>query len=219
MGSAGQLPANMQITPEVTAKFLSWAHGVVDPQTQQLLSAKAADINGALTNLSTKYENSAAQMKQQFGTDLATEQNNAGNNGVAFSGQRALNEGNMAASTNRALSSLGADAAYQIGDTLRTGAAAVGAPNANRFQLPTLRSNQVSTAGGPRGSSSTGNALDFGYNPSTYTVGSIPDSQAKALADKQANYMDQYYTLASRNPTRSINDLLGGITNKPAGAY
>ncbi len=217
LGASGQLPANLQITPDVTAKFLAWAHGVVDPQTQQLLTAKAADINGALQNYATQYETQKGQITQDFGTELATEQNTAGGAGTAFSGQRTLNENNMVNTTNRSLASLGANTAYNVGNTLRAGAAAVGSANAGQFNLPTLAGGQVSNVGGQRGSSSNANALDFGYNPSIYTVGNIPSSQETAVGAKAQDYQKQYYDLASANTTRSVGDLLGMITNKPAG--
>lgn len=216
---SGQLPANLQVTPALIGKFLAYAHAYVDPQTQMLLSAESANINATLKNLQTQYENTQAGILQGFGTNLANEQNAAGNSGTAFSGQRNLNEQNMAASTNRDLSTNAANASLAAGNALRAGAEKVGAPNTGMFNLPTLAgAGQVSNQGGARGSyTPSGNSLDFGYNPNLYTTGTIPSQQASELNKTNQDYLSQYYSLASKNPTRSMNDLLGGITNVPAG--
>lgn len=222
LATNGQIPSTLQITPALVGTFLSWAHSVVDPQTQQLLTAEAANINNSLQNAQIDYQNTQGETEQQFGTDLANEENEAGTSGTAFSGQRNLNEQNMVNSTNRTLSTNAADAALNVGNTLNAGAAAVGASNAGMFNLPTLAgAGTVSNTGGARGTyTPSGNSLDFGYNPSTYTAGTIPTSGATNVGNQEANYLGQYTTLAANNSngTRSVNDLLGMITGAPAGA-
>ncbi len=211
ISSGYTIPSTLQITPDIVGQFLSFAHQNVDPYYQQLLSGRIADVNSNLANLATQYNTSRDQAVQDFGTGLATEQNAAGASGTAFSGQRALNENNMAATTNRTLSSLGSTAAYNVGSALRSGAADVGAANAGQFQLPTLAGGQVSLAGGQRGSFTPGQTLDFGYNPSIYTVGNIPSAQGQAASQLQQTYLGQYGTLAGAqsNSGRSVSDLFG----------
>lgn len=203
------IPPTLQITPDVVSKFLDFAHKNVDPYYQQLLTGRIADVNANLTNLAAQYEATKGQTLQDFGTTLATEQNTAGGNGTAFSGQRGLNENNMVATTNRSLGALGAKAALDIGSTLRSGAADVGAGNAGAFQLPTLATGSVSNVGGQRGSSLSGNSLDFGYNPSTYAVGNIASAQGEAAKKLQQTYLGQYGTLAGAQSSsgRSFSDL------------
>lgn len=211
ISSGYTIPPTLQITPDVVSKFLDFAHKNIDPYYQQLLTGRIADVNANLQNLATQYNLSKDQTTQDFGTALATEQNSAGASGTAFSGQRALNENNMAATTNRTLSGLASDAAYNIGSALRSGAADVGATNANSFNLPTLATGSVGVTGGSRGSSTNGNNLDFGYNPSIYTVGNIPSAQGTAAKQLQQTYLGQYGTLAGAqsNSGRSVNDLFG----------
>lgn len=214
------IPDTLQITPALISTFLNWAHQNVDPQTQQLIAGEAANINASLSSLQKTHDLTNDQTVQQFGTDLATSQNTAGANGVAFSGQRALNEDNLAASANRTLAQSDNSTAYQAGNLLRQGAADVGSANTSMFSLPSIAGGRVSTAGGQRGSADAGPTLDFGYNPSLYTAGNIPTSQNTALNNQQANFLSQYGTLAANNSngSRSINDLLGMISGRPANA-
>lgn len=221
VSSGYTIPPGLQITPELTSQFLSWAHQAVDPQTQQLITSKIADINANLGNLGTQYGLSRDQTVQDFGDQLASEQNSSGNAGTAFSGLRGLGERNMAASTNRTLSGLMSNAAYNIGSTLRSGAADVGADNAARFTLPNLSSGYVDITGGSRGNFTPGNTYlegNYGYNPSTYQAGNIPTAGNTAVNDLEANYIKQYGTLAGANSGRSIKDIIGGISGLPAGA-
>lgn len=211
ISSGYSIPTTLQITPDIVSRFLDFAHKNIDPYYQQLLTGRIADVNANLGNLAAQYEATKGQTLQDFGTALATEQNTAGGAGTAFSGQRALNETNMAATTNRALGSLGSSTAYNIGSALRSGAADVGAANAGSFNLPTLATGGVSLTGGSRGSTTAGNNLDFGYNPSIYTVGNIPSAQGTAAKQLQQTYLGQYGTLAGAqsNSGRSVGDLFG----------
>lgn len=215
--NAAVIPPGLQITPALTQQFLSWAHQVVDPQTQQLIQSEIKNINASSQNLATQYGNNVAQTEQQFGTDLASEQNQAGASGTAFSGMRNLTENNMAASTNRTLSSLASDAGFNIGQGLRTSAANVGAANAGGINTPTLNTGSVSQFGGSRGTTGAGSTLDFGYDPSMYTAGVIPSNQNTAVNDLAGNYLSQYGTLAGANSGKSMSDLISGITGLPAG--
>lgn len=213
------IPAGLQITPALVSQFLSYAHQAVDPYTQQQISARLADVNSNLQNLATQYGNNMAQVMQDFGTSLATEQNTSGASGVAFSGQRALNETNMANTTNRTLSTLGSQASTDIGTAARAAAGDVGAANAGGIVLPSLATGSVSLAGGSRGSSAAGGPLSYNYTPSIYTVGNIPSAGTGAANQLQQSYLSQYGTLAGAqsNSGRSVSDLLGMISGLPAG--
>ena len=215
----GQLPANLQITPDITAQFLSWAQAYVDPQTQSLLQGETAQINEALNKAQADYQTTLNQSLQSFGMNLLGEQNTAGQNGMTSSGMRNLQESNLVNSTNWQLQQAAADAAAGVGTTLNTGAAAVGGANANMFNLPNMPgAPTVSNLGGQTGSiTPNSNTLNFGYTPSNYITGTIPSQQALALTNQQQNYENQYYNLAVPNPTLSQNQILGQITNVPAG--
>jgi hypothetical protein len=213
--TSGNIPANLTPTPALMADFLAYAHSQADPYTKQLISDALPNINSSLQNLSTQYGNNMAQAIQDFGTNLASEQNTSANSGTAFSGLRTLGENNMVNTTNRTLSSLGSQAATDIGNAARTGAAAVGTANAPQIQLPTLSTGAVSLAGGSRGSSSTGGALSLNYDPSAYTVGSIQNSQDAAANAQGQAYNSAYGTLASQYPGRSMADLAGQVTGAP----
>ena len=222
LAANGQVPSTLQITPALVGTFLSWAHTVVDPQTQAALSAEAANVNNAISNAVTNYQNTQAESVQGFGMDLLNEQNEAGQNGTAFSGMRNLNESNMVNTENRTLSTNAANTALSLGNTLNTGAAAVGASNANLFNLPTVPgAGTVSNAGGAQGTYTPSSApLSLGYNPAIYVAGTIPSQGASNVGNQEANYLNQYSTLAANNSngSRSVNDLLGMITGAPAGA-
>lgn len=217
--SGYSIPADLQITPAIVSQFLTMAHAAVDPYTAQLLSSRLADVNANLSAQATAYQNSAAEREQQFGTDLSGEQNTAGANGTAFSGQRNINELNLAASANRDLSTLGATAAFNIGDAARSAASDVGAANAGGITLPSLATGSVSLGGGQRGTTNSSTPLSYNYTPSIYTVGAIPSSQTQAVNTQQQSYLSQYGTLAGAqsNSGRSVSDLMGMISGVPSG--
>lgn len=215
-----QIPATLQITPDLVSKFLAFAHQVVDPQTKQLIQSKITDINADLANQANQFGFSRDNIVQNFGTTLANEEETAGGAGTAFSGQRGINEGNLVAGTNRSLASLGSTTGYNIGSALRAGAADVGSSNAGGFNLPTIAGGSVSTAGGSRGTFNNGGNISYNYDPNLYTAGVIPSNQNTALNNLEGNYLTQYGNLASSNSngSRSIKDLLGMMSGLPANA-
>ncbi len=213
------IPANLQITPALVGQFLAYAHQAIDPYSQQLLSSRIKDVNANLSSLSTQYTNSVGQTQQQFGTDLANEQNAAGAAGTAFSGQRNINELNLQRTANANLSNLAATTGYNIGSAARSAASDVGSQNSGGIVLPGLSTGAVSISGGQRGSSSSTSPLAYNYDPSLYTVGTIPSQQTGAVNAQQQNYLSQYGTLAGNNSNsnRSVSDLLGMMSGLPSG--
>lgn len=218
LATTGQIPSGLQITPALVQQFMTYAQQVVSPQTQQFLTNQADSINNALAQATTTYQNEQGQAEQDFGVNLASQDNTMAGSGVAFSGQRNLADLNLANTTNRNLSTNAANANYSISNLLQTGGAALGSANAGLLNVPTgLTTPTVSTAGGQYGSNSAGGGINFNYNPSSYTVGSIPTSQNTALNNLVGNYETQYSTLAANNSGKSINDLLGMMTGLPSG--
>lgn len=209
MSKTGQIPPGLQVTDAITSQFLQAAHQAVDPYTQQQIKSAVSDLNANLANQGTQFQNQQGQIVQDFGTALASEQNQAGGNGTAFGGQRAINELNMANSTNRSLASLGSQAAYNIGGALRTGAGQVGADNASQFNAPNLNLNTVGITGGQRGNVSNYGTLGYNYNPSQYTVGSLTDTGTQNVGNTYANYLSRYNQLAANqsNSGRTWQDL------------
>lgn len=214
------IPAGLQITPQLTQQFLAWAHQVVDPQTQQLISAESAGINSAIQNQVVQYQTQQGEDVQQFGQNLAANDNSNAAGGTAFSGLRNVQDQNLANSTNRTLASLDANTNYNISNALQTGGAALGSANAGSLTVPTLNSASVGVTGGnlsgSQGSSQGGQTLDFSYNPSIYTAGTIPSSQSTAVSNLAGNYLSQYGTLAGANSGQSISQLIGGVTGLPS---
>ena len=204
------IPKGLEITPALLSQFLDYAKANVDPYYQQQIDSELTNIKANLNNLATKYGNDKATLMQDFGTNLATAQNNAGVNGMDSSGQRRLNENLMANTTNRSLSSLASDASYNMGSAARTAAANVGASNAANISLPSLTTGTVSQYGGQRGMTGEGGLLDYGYNPSLYAVGNIPAAQKAAEQGLQQTYLNNYGTLAGSqsNSGKSVQDLI-----------
>lgn len=213
ISSGYTIPADLEITPDLVSKFLAYAHQNVDPYYQQQLSSEITGINASLSNMKTQYDATQGGILQDFGTNLATEQENAGGAGTAFSGQRNINENNLVNSTNRSLASLDSTTALNAGTALRTGAGDVGAANAGKFVLPTFAGATVSNTGGQRGSSATGSGLNLNYDPSVYKVGNITSAQNSAADTLKNTYLGQYGTLAGAQSAsgRSVTDLLGSM--------
>lgn len=205
------IPAGLEITPDLISKFTSYAHQNVDPYYQQLLSNEITGVNASLKDMAIQHEGKQAGIIQDFGTNLANEQETAGGSGMAFSGLRNINERNLTNSANRSLASLDSSTGLNVGNTLRTGAANVGANNAGQFKLPQFAGASVSTNGGSRGSSSLGGNLDLSYDPSVFKVGNITAANTEAANTLKNTYLGQYGTLANSQSGsgRSISDLIG----------
>ncbi len=211
--ATGAIPTSLELTPANVAQILSIAKGQVAPQTAQYIDNEITGLNANIKNLGNQFVNSQGQIIQDFGTGLATEQNTAGGNGTAFSGQRALNETNMANTTNRNLASLASTTENAIGGALRTSASNVGSGYTDQFNLPSLNGATVGITGGQRGNTQTSNGLNYSYNPSLYTVGQINSDQSTKAQNLTSSYISQYGTLAGNpaNSNRSVSDLLGSV--------
>jgi hypothetical protein len=224
--ASGVLSPGQTITPAMTGMFLQWAHQYVDPQTQQLINTQLTGVNNYLKDQGNQFNAQQGADIQQFAQSLATLQNQAGVSGRDSSGGLNLASNQLEAGTNRTLSSLLSSTNLNVGNALNQGASQVGSQNANQFNLPTIAGGSVSVggtgaAGGTVGGfnqSGAENNGDFGYNPNAYAAGVIPSTGSQNVANQQAQYIDQYTKSGINNPTQSIQDLLGGLTNKPAGA-
>lgn len=219
LSSGYTIPTTLQITPALVSQFLSYAHQVVDPQTQQALQSEIASVNNDLQNQQTQYNLSQGQDVQNFGSQLMSQDNAAGSNGVAFSGGRQLADNNLVNSTNRSLASLNANAVYNASNSLQQAAGQVGSANTGAFSLPTFATGTVGVGGSQLGSFNQGGNASLNYNPSLYTAGTIPSSGATNVANLQGNYLNQYGTLAGNNSngSRSIGDLIGMMSGLPSG--
>lgn len=215
---SGGIPAGLQITPALTAEFLSMAHANVDPATQQYIENTVADINANTEEFQTAFSQQQAAIDQQFGSDLASEQNAAGMAGIASSGERRQAEALITASANRNLASLANTAQYQEGQNLRAGAAAVGSANVNQLLNPNLNFDSLTNAGGSGAQMGTvnagaGGALNYNFNPSAYTIGSIPSQGALNVENAAGQYGSEYGTLAANpiNANKSPQTLMSLI--------
>ena len=212
---------NLQITPDLASQFLQQAHSQVDPYYQAQINQEIAGINQNLQTLSTQYQNDQANTQATFQQNIAQERNQAGANGVAFSGGRGLTEQNALAAQNRTLSNLDTTYAQNMGNVLRAAAAKIGnnnlglSGNLNSFQLPTMVGQQA-TLEGARGGAVQGNALNFGYNPSDYTYGSITAGQGgygSALTQTANQFLSNYQKSAANNSTgQSFQNINGSVT-------
>lgn len=208
---------NLSITPELVSQFLSEAHQVVDPYTQQTLTNNISSINASLKNIGNQYGNQVGQTVQDYQSGLANTREAHSGAGTVFSGLRGLEEQNTTATANRTLSGLDNTFATNMGNALRSGAAIVGngingmnGSNAD-FQTPQLNSTQVSSTGA-RGLSLSGGALDYGYNPSAYKIGSIGDTYNTNLANQSAKFQSDYLQSAANNG-RTLTSLSTPATN------
>lgn len=205
----------LQITPDLASQFLQEAHSQIDPEGQQNLTDAIDGINASLSNLQNQYENSTAEQQAQFEQSVASERNTSGDNGTAFSGERGLAENYMLGSENRSLASLGSTYATNVGNTLRTGAAAVGTNSlglngtVSDFNLPNDLTTYTSTLEGARGGvGGPGAALNLNYNPNNYAVGSIPQAYGTALTSSANQFLSSYLQSAGNN-SRTFQDLNG----------
>ncbi len=208
----------LNITPDTVSQFINEAKTSLSPNGQQAINQEIDGINASLKNLSTQYQNSQGTEIANFGQNLFNFRNNAADTGTAFSGQRNVGEQNLVGNENRTLSNLDSSYATNVGNALRTGAAAVGNSNGNlgltgglnSFNQPTIQSYQVSATGGDRGQTVGNGGVDLGYNPSNYTYGNLvygDGGYASKVANSAANNISNYLTGAANNSKPSFSGL------------
>lgn len=208
----------LDITPDLVSQFLSEAHTQVDPEYQQAFANEISNVNSSLQDLSTNFQNNQDQSISDFTQNLNTERNAAGGAGIAFSGTRGLAENYMLNGENRSLSSLSADYANNVGNTLRAGATAVGgnnfglSPGTSGFNVPTV-GTETATLAGARGGSVANGPVSYNYDPSTYSgFGTISANYGSDLTKEANTNLSNYQSSAANTPSRSFSNLSGTPT-------
>ena len=221
---SGSIPPDLQITPAITAEFLSMAHAVVDPQTQQYIENTVSDINANTQEFQTAFQQAQLGIQQQYGSQLATEQNASGAAGIAYGGERRGIENLMTSEANLQMQQAANQYQQQEGANLRAGAAAIGTPNAGLLQQPNTPSyNSLTNVGGsgPQLGSvlqGGGGGLNYNYNPMNYAVGSLLTQGNTNVNQTAANFNQQYGTLAANpiNSGQTAASLIGSIQSASA---
>ncbi|MES2216673.1 MAG: LysM peptidoglycan-binding domain-containing protein [Patescibacteria group bacterium] len=198
----GSLSAGYKINPALTGTslaamlpaFIQETASQLEPELLQNFQTEMVGVKNSLTSLTNDYVNSQGQTVQDFQESLGKLRDQTSMGGGA---ERALEMG-LTNSANRSLSSLDTTFATKASTEMNKAGAALGpgafgailsttgsAPfnlqdfNAFGVRAPDVASKQVSNQGGDSvfsGSATPGRTLDFNYNPSMYTYGSIPAS-------------------------------------------
>ena len=200
---------NLQVTPALLSQLVNESVANESPQFQQALTDTITGVNATLSAQAQQYQATQGSDILNFQQGLQTERNTAAGAGTSFSSGNMLAQNQLAQGTNNQLAGLDASTALNIGNTLRTGAAAVGNNNLGlngttaNFSTPTLNSATVGL-NGLYGGSVGGNALNFNYNPSTYTNGSIVYGNGgyqSAVGSQTSQLLQSYLTGAGNNST------------------
>lgn len=206
LASGFQINPGLSITPDVIAGFVSSTVSQLDPKYTQNLESTINDVNVNLNKMAVDYTNTRGQTVQDYQQSLGKlrDQTSFGGGGeralelgLTNSANRSLSslDTDTAAAFSKELNAGGAAVGQGIngGNVFGTtvpglsgtvsGAygASAGGLNQGSFVIPSLYGLTLSNQGGDAifaGSSNTGNALNYSYNPSMYQYGSIPSSYA-----------------------------------------
>jgi hypothetical protein len=205
------LNPNLAITPALTQQFLAESQAQMDPQGQQNLTGEIDNINNALNQATETYNQNVASSNLNFQENLLAERNAAAGSVGDSSGARNLVEQQMQQGQNLSLAGLATNAQYNIGNILNSGGAAVGNGisglngNQSNFNLPNLYQGTASLSG-LGGAGAPAQALNYNYNPGTYTLGSLNNSYQQAVAAQGNQYISSYLTSAGNNsPSAQAN--------------
>ena len=198
------LNPNINITTDIAQKFMDQAMTEQSPYYKGLYDSYKNDITSSLGTLKTQSQNAVDQTGQGFNTDLRQSQNQAGETGMALSGQRVINERNLANTASRDISNTTssynnqANSAYNqalrtIGSTNLTGVAPT------QINTPDLSSfNAGNTAASATNPNNLNRTLSPAFNLSTNVTGSLEDQQKKAQIDRATQLGKAYIDQQSR---------------------
>ena len=231
----GSLESGYKINPSLTAaniqnmlpQFIQETTQQLEPQLQQNLQQTFLQAGQTIQSLAASYTANQTADVQAYQKSLSQIMQGAPSPGQTQAMQY------LTTGTNQSLAALDASAAQQIGSTAQTagaqlgtgGAALQGGLNANGIagmsglngysasdlMLPSLTSETVGM-GGPLGSQYAGSPqanslLNFQYNPSIYTSGSIPQAFdtafSQGLNQNVGNYQNASAQSANPTPTNS----------------
>ena len=233
----GSLAQGYTINPALTGtslanmlpQFIQETAAQLEPELLQNFQSEMAGVNNALQTTAKNYESQQGQSIYGYQTNLANLLNTAN----PYSAGTGATANAMASNENRMLSSLDASYANSQSNTLNAagaalgqgvpgnflagtgatgvsglsgfGASSVSAPNVNPLRVGVLGGNTVLA-----GSTSGGNALNYNYNPSNYTYGSIPTTFGQNFGSTLNQLFGNYQKGAAATPTSSQNS---GITS------
>lgn len=222
---------SLSITPATLNQFIQETSSQLDPRYRQILTNEMTNVNEGIKAAVTQYQNTQSQTVQDYQQSLGTLRDQSSMGG---GGERALESG-LTNSANRSLSSLDATAQLNIGNQLRAAGMEVGQGipggngipgvsagnvsggasnyglNSYSLSIPSIYGRTLTNQGGDSvfaGGANQGNALNFGFDPSTYQYGTIPQSYSSdfsnLLNQTASNYQQgMAATGATNQPTTS----------------
>jgi hypothetical protein len=227
---SGSLAQGYTINPALTGsslaamlpQFIQETAAQLEPELLQNFQSEMAGVNTSLGALAANYKASQGSSIYDFQTSLANLLNSAN----PFSAGTGAAANALAANENRSLSSLDATYAANVGNVLQTaggelgqgspasflaGTGAATTPGLTGFgdsslSAPDVTPLQVGVTGGNTvlaGSTSGGNALNYNFNPSIYTYGSIPTAFGTNFGNTLNQLFGNYQTGAAATPTSS----------------
>jgi len=225
----GSLASGYTVNPSLTAnniasmlpQFIQETTSQLEPQLQQNLQQTFTQAGQSIQSLAASYTATQTADVQAYQKSLSQIMQGAPSPGQTQAMQY------LTTGTNQSLAALDASAAQQIGSTaqnagaqLGTGGAALQSGlsangiagmsglngySASDLTLPTLNSQTVGMGGALgslyAGSPVAGNALNFQYNPSIYTSGSIPQAFSTAFSQGLNTNIGNYELGSANAPT------------------
>jgi LysM repeat protein len=221
-------PINPSLTPANIAsmlpQFIQETLANTEPQLAQDLQQTFTQAGQTIQSLAASYIASQTATTNQYQSQL-----NQIMQGAPTPGQSQA-EQLLTLGTNQSLASLDASMSQQIGSTaqnagaklgtggqaLQSGLAANGIVGANGINgysasdltLPGLTSKTVGTGGGfgsqYSGSTQANDLLNFQYNPSVYTSGSLPQAFSTAFSQGLSQNIGNYLTSSANTGNRTL---------------
>lgn len=178
-----KLNPNVEITPEITQKFLTQAETELEPYYSSQIKAIRTDLIKNLESLQKGYVSQKAKAESEFRDSLASSQEDFAGRGLAFSGQRQKTEQQFGESTGRYFEDLARTYQEKGTEMGSTAQRTIGSSNLD-LSYPSIESYKPNI-GTDFTLSSTGSRTLFA--PESGVIGSL---ERERLAAKEARRAD-----------------------------
>lgn len=164
---------NIEITPEVAQQFLDQATNEISPYYQSQINTIKDDLQRSLSTMQQQYDLNKQQAEADFKQSLSNKRETLAGGGLAFSGVRGQQEGELASTASNTQAQNALTTTSRLQDLLSSANQTIGSNNLSGLTMPNLTGYQATTAG--VGGFTPGDSLDL--TMPTGTTGTLEYNQ------------------------------------------
>lgn len=174
---------DLQITPEMTARFLEEATNELDPYYKELINQQKQDLSVSFRQLQEDYNKNIAREQPTFEQTLENQDIAEANQGTAFSSGRIDRERSLIAGQQERLDDYFTANQRKVEDLARVGERKIGSRAFTDLGIPSLQSFAAGRTISPRGSIAPTGSRTL-YQPSGDLFGELPAQRKTAISTR-----------------------------------